>query len=253
MNKKIMQEFKIAYEFLVNHPAFCECFEKHLWVTINNVCKNGIDESFKEFHYISAPYNKKNKKRIKKFQEAWEKFPQYRELIECSNDGEEPYRVNVPYEEYYGMKWEYYKTEVNLEIGASFIYNHDGKRGISSYGNEFDVYGNSYEQAIIKLAKQVKVRYGNFDDETVVDSWVADYNKNKEFCIHDGDKIILNPDWLGICPAMTNLFWWYNWAKSHLPKLYKDFMEYQNGFDISEYDTPEKLKKLYKEVLIKIY
>jgi hypothetical protein len=80
MNKKLMIEFKTAYHFLSNHPAFAERFNTFLDVIINHVCKNGVDEDFKNFHYISAPYNKKNKARIKEFDEAWDKCPQYREF-----------------------------------------------------------------------------------------------------------------------------------------------------------------------------
>lgn len=175
-NKDKQIEFFEAYEFLNNHPAFLGSF----WCGIESakaipfkVCANGIhqyesiiiyrnDDDFEKFfgkgHFESNDYG-----------EILGEFP--------DND-----YVQLGYDEYYGYKWEFDHIEFRIESGPHF-YDFNNERWDRFYDHKITVDNErTYEESIIKFAKKVKERYGDFsssqfDDNTIYPKSIVDNNK----------------------------------------------------------------------------
>ena len=239
MNKEKQLKFMDSYEFIENHPAFLGgIFSgiRGLEIHAFECCENG--------EYKHSPiYLYRDDERFEDF--LGKGHP------ECL-DSESPKHdhVEVPYEDYYGKKWEFDHIEFSVEGGAHYYDPevkapwfwqrfHDSKLNVKT--------ARSYEDAIIQFADKVKNVYGDysyseFDDNSIIPQWIKDNNKefpafdidNLESIFKDG-KMNRNPKNIHLTSKEVNDLWWYFIGN----KLGFFNGEVQNTFGIMRYLNKE--------------
>jgi hypothetical protein len=240
---EFMREFKEAYCFIENHPAFYNSRQDvafHFWTSVQSVCKHGyaLEDSPKTIK-IWGSHERYQEFRDKAKEEDIEDFEEDTSLSS----------VDVDYEDFFGCAWKEDRIEIWLESGPYRYFQEDIEKGViyNPQGwadHELDMGGPSYEAVIIELAKKVKEKYGNFssspfENNSIIPEWITEFNKDKhpfdiDLLRDEGwqamsdrsDKLIAERKYIRVRSEEENEIWWQLWAKEHLPTFFKDYMEW---------------------------
>ena len=237
-NQKLSKQVQEARDFLSNHPGVCYdgWFEKTnmiWWLT--DKCKNG---HYKDYYQKPENVEVRLYKDDKDFEKFWEKYKDEDDDID-----EEFISIYVPYNEIYGYSWKYDHTEYVADY-SFYKYNKDEQyikylktsrevddktaEKTASYmntcWNAFQggyVYASSFEELIIKLAEDVRERFGDFCCEDLLtteekqnheDQWLMKFKD-----LDDGSgcsEMITNDKYIRLEQKDYNLRWWEWFVKT---------------------------------------
>jgi hypothetical protein len=203
-----MTEFRDSLEFINDHPAFAvhatmpihlgmpptymnQAFEVSVWES----CKNGY------FLNMAPPYIDlyKDDDRFEEFLERVGENPLSKGLKSgvVARDKDEngvPFKIMVDYQIYFGYPWEKDHILVCLDSGCKRLIveseHSDDVRWETWADHKLTVHENTYEEAVIKLAKNIKELYGDFNTQDIIPSFVNDHNKD----IYDKIKLDVGED-----------------------------------------------------------
>jgi len=154
-----------ALEFIKNHPAintdtFGDSLFDGAWFNMDKVCKNGRSECCKK--NVNIYRDEKGWEKYKdRFEEEYKDEPEEEKCFQS---------IEIPYEEKYGEPWKFDHVEYWCET-VFFVYDGNPYSGVKDH---FDiknwgrysgpsVKANSFEDMVIKCAKQVKKCFGDFN------------------------------------------------------------------------------------------
>ena len=246
-NHKLSIEVQDAIRFLENHPGVCGSggflSQNFSWF-MSDVCKNDCykdtwlkpEEVEVRIYKDHTVYRDKNDQEF--FKGKFDKFyPKYKD-----EEFEDETEIDVPYKEVYGYEWQYDHTKYvgeycflkysPDEVYIEFLMD-NGKANdkeaaeflSSVMGNSYSRYqggrleADSFEELIIKIAEDVKEKYGDFG----YDSFIKEEEKNPEGMwpfhfedLNDGSgnsMMVKNEDYIRVEEFTKNLRW-YEWYKT---------------------------------------
>ena len=217
MTKEYMKEVCESYDFIDGHPAFSNFFNigvSSLRLVLSEICKNNYSKHSPIFVY---PEN--------------DRFKEFEESCQKTTVSDSISYLWVHYKDWFGYEWEFDRMEFKLEGGAQrYVKVGDEWMWQSTHDTDLDTYGETYEEAIIEIAKKIKEKYGDFsasefDSNTVVPQWVVDNNKihqahqNFADMFQDG-KFVRNEKNVHLKMDEVNEIWWQlhggdNWFKGY--------------------------------------
>lgn len=224
LHQSKMLEFDKALTFISDHPALIsDVFRSGLdglSVRTALTCKRGLEEYDPIFLYP-------NDVRFEEFIDYPHKNYDEDGNVTC---------IWVHYKPFYGEEWELDSVKVTVEaMIARYVrpefpcYDH------TIYG-DLKVTAPTYEEAIIKLASNLKKNCGDYsaaqhDDNTIVPKWVADNNKVHRPYTPDTLKsgwMTPNPNFIQVKKEEISELWW---------QLHKPNITFLNGtlIDVSKY------------------
>ena len=236
-NYELSVKVQDAIKFLDNHPAVCGngnfLSENFIWFMVD-VCKNGeYKDTFQKPEDVEV---RLRKHRIYEREQFDKFYPTYKD--EEFDDEDE---IDVPYKDAYGYEWKYDHTEYVGEY-CYLVYEPDSEyinylmdrkevtkekaEFLASYmSNSYQrfqggrVTADSFEELIIKIAEDVKEKYGDFS----YDSFIKEEEKNPEGMwpfhfedLNDGSgnsRMVKNEDYIRVEESTKNLRW-YEWYKT---------------------------------------
>jgi len=164
-----------AIEFLQEHPAMepDNLLGRGLCFSIQDVCKRGYDRivarsgvdiysSSKNAHLFKDEFEKK----FKRIEKDYKKDPK---LLRAQKRFT---KISVPYKKLFGEPWKYDRTEYWGDM-SFFVYHGNPKKWMKdrnpyiwqAYSAHLEPAALSFEELVIKLAKEFKKRFGNFKRE----------------------------------------------------------------------------------------
>lgn len=218
---ELMEEFKVAFAFLSDHPAFVDNFPYKLWIYPARVCVNGYDLDGLEEKNIKIYSDNPKYKIIRRSARI--------EDIDNSSSS-----VEVEYKKYYGYEWKYDHIEFWMELGEC-RWDKNSKILIDWHNLDLDIKAHTYEEGVIKLAKIVKDKFGNFSTygkNSIIPEWIEEYNKNKEPFFTRKIKgkglysMKTNPEYLCLTSSEINEIWWQTYYLK-TPDARKKFNDYE--------------------------
>jgi hypothetical protein len=174
-------EFYNAFWFLQDHPALRGKYNEGvdlIDVTVMKCCKHGFSLCSDRDEEITV----------------YESDDDYESLLGEGYEEEEfggLKSISLLYSERYGSPWELAKVSFWLELGYSRYYKHKGNyESSSAHDTRLDVCGDTYEEAIVKLAGLVKELYGNWcctpgNGNCIIPDWVIENNRVEEYFVKD--------------------------------------------------------------------
>jgi len=216
ISEEIMNNFQESYDFIRDHPAF-GWREMNVNTQIRNCCRNGYDLNMSPKDiYLDRD------------------SPRYAEMLELSKTddgvhlefwdemalpGHIPAEhqlpdIKLPYEKFFGYKWEEHHIEVWLESGAMRYVETDNRW---ERWNDADIEssGRTYEDAIISLASKIKSVYGDFNQDTrdnvLIPEWVTEWNEKNQLSIDDlfNSGVMNSGKYISINGIHFNELWWH--------------------------------------------
>ena len=243
-NYKLSRQVQDALDFLNNHPGVCHdsCFvNSNLTFWMVDVCKNNEYKDY--FHNdknpveVYLPRDGRYKKDRENFKKFVEKYKDEDETVEeCS-------QIYVPYKEIYGYDWEYDRTYYKGEYCFYKYYRDeqyidylkttrkiDDSEAVklaswlhTSYSGYQggDVKADTYEEMIIKIAEDVKRKYGDFSCEDFLTEEEKENHENIDWMFkfepcedREGcSEMLRNPDYIRIEQYQYNQRW-VEWFKT---------------------------------------
>lgn len=239
-----------ALAFLNQHPAV-NCpdsgsFMTHLCWWIEHQCKNGVSKNHEEKAEDLTV-------RIYADDSKYEKFKQF-ETDEDREETDPVLRnIEVPYKVIYGEEWKLHKCvyvgeysiykygkyddpdhniyckligEKIRAVIADFIYperirreqNYPSQESFVSYDGHWStrgcIHGDTFEEMIINIAKDVKENYGVFKfEDFLTDAEKDNHNTVDIFDRENRGNGIFNPDYIHIKDFQLNQRWW-SWFRT---------------------------------------
>jgi len=227
---QLIENFRRARYFLECHPATgmgaTSTFESNFCYSAEPVCKNGY---YKPLNGKITLYH--NKKNYERYKELFDKETEIEPELKAFN------RIEVPYKDHFGAAWKFDHIEWWGELcfvlfnGKNVTKCHDFKDWGSYQG--VSVTSNSYEELVIKMAKEFKRIFGNFEEEDFLTKEEKE-NHKKEMVFRFADlknkkgysELKKNKNYIRVTPAEINLRWkkWFlktDYAKKHWPDIVK--------------------------------
>ena len=251
-NYELSIKVQRAIDFLNNHPGVGATGDflrdNFIWFMVD-VCKNGeFKDNRQKPEDVTVRLYKRNVYRDKEKGEILSaKFNDFFNEYKDEDDDDE---IDVPYREVYGYEWEYDHTYyVGEYCFLKFHPDEDYIKYLKEFKNVKDeqihifidnevrfynryqggyIRAESFEDLIIKVAEDVKEKYGDFD----YNSFVKDEEKNPPGAwpfhfepLNDGSgcsRMIKNEDYITVRESTKNLRW-YEWFKT--TDYYKEHWE----------------------------
>jgi hypothetical protein len=210
-----------ALDFLTNHPALSSTavgsFFNSTWFSMIKCCKRGKCESSKH----SLP--------LYRGEEGWKRFKDRFDEVRAEESYMPPKldSIFVTYEELYGEPWKFdhveYKYEISFFVFDGNPYNNDWmyrKNWLSHSGPKGGA--NTFEDMVIKAAKQVRRVFGSFDSyrDFQTEEEIKNHKENECFFFkpitkgkHKGcSRMIRNPKHVDVHDSLINLRWlkWFS-------------------------------------------
>jgi len=237
-NYKLSKRVQKSIIFLNDHPGVntgSHTFMSNLNWWMMDVCKNGE---------VKEIWEKKNP-RITIYKEEKTEFRKY---FDKYKDEDDDTMITVPYKVIYGCDWEYAKTVYAGDYAfykysddAEFVNflktKKDGKVKVESLANRlcFQAYqggyvkSDSYENLIIKIAKDVKGKYGNFGySDFLTNEEIENHKTERPFdmveCEKEDEKfgkcfrMLHNENYMDVTFVEKNRRWWDWFSKSEYYK-----------------------------------
>jgi len=282
---EVMKQFQEANEFLEDHPAFAcggitplhvkkfnpyhkPCSPVSLTMIVN-VCEKGYSldgvPPLIEV-YPDNPRYEELKSRVgeRALSRGLTKGIQYRSFMLLEEDKKE--HLVVDYQIYFGVEWKAKGIEVWLRTGRRrFIKTCSWSkepRWESWLDEDLSVGAKTYEEAIIELAKKVKLCYGDFNQENILPEWIENYNRS----IYEiNDKIygsgvdgmmkMINdnnsPRTIHLSDAEINEIWWQKHEVKRMKEIYpnreSDIVD--KYLDVSLYLDEKKFNRKFSKIL----
>ena len=256
MNKELytlnMIQFKKAYDFLINHPAFGYDFNDSLLISPQAVCVNGYTKT----KTISIC------KDHKKFNKLWELYKDRTDRLEVYTldlekkeivTKDEVDSIEADYEDIFGAKWSFHKIELWIELYVCRYYVSENSNIVNH--NKFELGGisaDTYEEGIIKLAKILKKKCGNyqaFKDSTfkTIPAWIEENNKliNWENYYQSKNQKYV---YAYLTEADYNTYWWIEKGFALFPDRFDEqyFQNSEQWYNVEHLKDIESFKNRKK-------
>ena len=228
MNKEDTLKIKArdALNFLEGHPALgiiVKPLFSNLWFSIEKICKRGYTEHCKDRFDVGI-----NSKYAFKFKDEFKK--EYQKLQKTVTDKKSFdlqkrfIRIYTKYEKVFDESWKYDHIEYWGELGFNIYV---GNPKIKQWVNPknwaccagVEIGGRSFEEMIIKITRQFKRRFGNFENIDFYTKREIENNRKEKIFFHvplnDGtgcSRLKSNPKYIDVNEAELNRRWlkWFS-------------------------------------------
>jgi hypothetical protein len=230
-NYELSKKVKEAYCFLNNHPAINRDLGDFLNINFNwwldDYCKHNIvKETCENIETMTVD--------VFSNEDNYQKF--YNKYADENNDKDHPCDyLNVPYVEIYGELWSYYRT---LYCGNYSWFTYSPNKKYPKISNlQYEAYEGSFiraetwEELIIKVADDVKEKFGDFKSEDFYTEKEKENHIKEEYFnripIEHNNQIKMftlkrNKKYIEVSQGQLNLRW-FDWFKT--TKYFKDNWE----------------------------
>jgi len=248
-----------ALDFMRSHPAFSpellgDSLFDGTWFHMTKCCKRGKSDSSRKFMTVY-----RGQKGWKRFKKKFDReYKDSDEKLEFQN-------ITVSYKEFYGEPWKFdhveYWYETTFFVYDGNPYDQDACRDYKYWSRHSENHGGAYtfEDALIKQAREMKQLYGSFcHDDFITKAEINNQNKNHMFkhdILDTSNRHTLcerNPKYLNVTNGMTNLRWlkWFittDYCKKDYDFSMDGFKTKINNLEKFETKSRKKLVKKYTE------
>ena len=234
--ERLQLKARDALNFLERHPAMNGILStptSAIWFSIQTVCKRGYSEDARN----SVSVYRKSKDAAR-FKDRFEKEMEDYNAEELKRWGS-LISIDVSYKELFGEDWAFDHIEYWGELSFYMFQGRPTKKNNVDQKNwqacaGVEIGGRTYEEMVIKVVKEFKKNFGNFDKEDFLTKEEKENNKRKmpfhfkpfkkEGSSLKYSTMVYDKDYMHVNDAELNLRWqkWYkttdhyrkNWAKT---------------------------------------